>query len=207
MTKQPESPSTAPPPKANILLRFLRARRGVAAIEFGMVSIPLLGLICAIVETAFVYFVHGQFDYAISKVQRSVMVNTFSTNATQSMASFRTTYVCPVLPAYFNCSYVILNIQAYSSTTNFSTVGAAMSQAWYSSPTANVNLGAPGNIVVLQAFYPMPVYLSILVATGPQSNAASNLLGQTSKSVFTNPNGAGFVHAIFTTYVFRNEPQ
>jgi hypothetical protein len=44
------------------------------------------------------------------------------------------------------------------------------------------------------------------VATGANGNGATNLTNQASNSVYANPNGAGFVHAIFSTAVFRNEP-
>jgi hypothetical protein len=85
-------------------------------------------------------------------------------------------------------------------------VAGSISRGWYNSPSVNVNLGQHGDIVVFQAFYPMPVYLSVLVATGAHGNGAANIYNHASNSVYANPHGAGFVHAIFSTAVFRNEP-
>lgn len=190
-----------------LLSHFVRANRGAAAVEFAMVSIPFLGLLCAIFETAFVFFTHESFDYAVANVARQAVINRFKNNSTPTASSFLTNTFCPALPAFIDCTKVTLNIQAYPSTTNFSAVARGLGKAWYRSPSVNVNLGAPGDIVVFQAFYPMPVYLSVLMATGAQGNRAANLYNQASNSVYANPNGAGFVHAIFSTAVFRNEPQ
>jgi F0F1-type ATP synthase membrane subunit c/vacuolar-type H+-ATPase subunit K len=52
----------------------------------------------------------------------------------------------------------------------------------------------------------MPVYLSVLIATGVNGQGVGNLYDHASGSIYVNPNGSGFVHAIFATVVFRNEP-
>jgi Flp pilus assembly protein TadG len=190
-----------------LLSRFARSRKGATAVEFAMVSIPFLGLLCAIFETAFVFFTHEAFDNAVANVARKVLINNFDGNATQTASNFLTSSFCPALPSFIDCTKVTLNVQAYNpSTSNFSTIAGAMGQGWYNTPATNVNLGQPGYIVVFQAFYPMPVYLSVLVATGAHGNGAQNLYNRASNSVYANPNGAGFVHAIFSTAVFRNEP-
>lgn len=203
------APSNSKAPRGlRLLLRFAGHRTGVAAIEFAMVSIPLLGLICAIFETAFVFFTHQAFENAISNVARQVLVNAYVSNNAPTAQSFRTNYVCPLLPSFINCSKVALNVQAYPPGTNFSAIG--VNNNWYSSSYSAtqtaLNLGLPGYTVVFQAFYPMPVYLSVLTATGTSSNGAANLYGQASGSIIGNPGGSGFVHAIFSTMVFRNEP-
>ncbi len=54
----------------------------------------------------------------------------------------------------------------------------------------------------------MPIYLSVLLATGANGNQAANLYGQSSNTVRTNPiTGSGLVHDIYSVMVFRNEPQ
>ncbi|WP_294534380.1 TadE/TadG family type IV pilus assembly protein [uncultured Rhodoblastus sp.] len=187
--------------------RFARSRNGAAAVEFAMVSIPFLGLLCAIFETALVLFTHAAFDNAVNNVARKVLINNFTGNSTPTASNFLANSFCPALPSFIDCSKVTLNIQAYNpSTSNFSSVSGSIGRGWYNSPSTNVNLGQPGYIVVFQAFYPMPVYLSVLVATGAHGNGAANLYNGSSNSVYANPHGAGFVHAIFSTAVFRNEP-
>jgi len=192
----------------NVFARFGRSRKGVAAIEFGMVAIPFLGLLCAIFETAFVFFTHEAFDLAVSASARKILVNTYTTSSSQSAATFKTNVLCPAMPSFITCANVVLNVQA-PATSSFSTVGSSLNQTWYATNNDQtiLHLGQPGSIVVFQAFYPMPVYLSVLVASG--SNGARNLYASTSNSIYANPvaGGTGFVHAIFSTVVFRNEPQ
>ena len=131
-----------------------------------------------------------------------MLVNEFTSNATPTTSAFKTSVFCPALPSFINCNKVTLNIQAYDpATTSFATVASSIGKSWYNNPAPNVSLGQPGWIVLFQAFYPMPVYLSVLVATGTNGNGVSNLNGQTSNSIYNNPNGSGFVHAIFSTNV------
>ncbi|WP_374547758.1 TadE/TadG family type IV pilus assembly protein [Rhodoblastus sp.] len=190
-----------------LLARFGRSRGGVTAVEFAMVAVPFLGLLCAIFETAFVFFAQASFDNAVNNVARQVLVNAFASNATQTTASFKTTTFCPALPSFIKCANVTLNVQSFDpSTTNFASVASSIGKSWYNNQAANVNLGARGWIVLFQAFYPMPVYLSVLTVSGPTNTGVANFYGQASGSVYTNPNGSGFVHAIFSTVVFRNEP-
>lgn len=203
--------------------RFARSRKGVAAIEFGMVAIPFLALLCAIFETAFVFFVHESFDAAVETVAREVATNQYyqyssSNGAAATTTPTATTFLnvvpvpqsgasngaslCNSLPSFIDCSKVVLNVQNYCTTasasctspTNWSNV--TINESWYTTnntSTNTVNLGNPGDIVVFQAFYPMPVYLSVLTANGTASNSVLAY-------------GSGFVHAIFSTFVFRNEP-
>lgn len=195
-------PSSAPSKILGLFRRFARGRKGVVAIEFAMVAVPFLGLACAIFETAFVYFVNEAFDNAVNKVARQVLVNSISSSTATDMGTFRTNYFCPQLPSFITCANVSLNIQPAAS---FSAAASALGTSWIGSPPSNVNLGQPGGIVVLQAYYPMPVYLSVLVATGSNGRGVSNLYGHTSNTVYQS--GSAFVHAIFSTMVFRNEPQ
>jgi Flp pilus assembly protein TadG len=185
-----------------LLVRFVRGRRGVVLAEFAMVAVPFLGLLAAIFETAFVFLVQATFDNTVNNVARQVLVNSFSANSTQAASSFLQNTFCPALPSFIQCNEVRLNIQPYSSWSSV-TPGTG----WYNNPPANVNLGQPGDIVVFQAFYGMPVYFSVLMASGTNLQVFSNLYNHTSNSVYVDPNNSAlFVHAIFSTVAFRNEP-
>jgi Flp pilus assembly protein TadG len=195
------------PTTTRLFRRFSRSRKGATAVEFAIVAVPFLGLLCAIFETAFVFFIQEAFDNSVNTVARQVLINAFSSNSTQTASSFKTNTFCPALPSFINCANVTLNVQAFDpSTTGFSSVASSISKSWYNNPSSNVNLGQQGWIVLFQAFYPMPVYLSVLVATGPGSSGIANFNNHAAGSVYSNPNGSGFVHAIFSTVVFRNEP-
>jgi len=190
--------------RRSALARFARDRRGVAALEFAMVSIPFFGLLCATFETAFVYFNHEVFDNAVEKVARQILVNQnqYST-AAQTATAFKNATgangysLCGSLPSYFDCNKVIVNISTPSDKL-FATAATNTTEAFIANPTTNVTVPAPGAIVVFQAFYPMPIYLSVLLSDG------TNLYKQTSGSVM-NSSGT-MVHKIYSVVVFRNEP-
>lgn len=192
------------PPRRSLPARFARDRRGVAALEFGMVSIPFLGLLCAIFETAFVVYTHEVFDNTVTHVARQILANQYP-NSQQSMSSFISASgtngysLCGgtppySLPSYFICSNIRVNITTVTSNT-FGGV-AAITDSFITNPQATTNLSVPqaGDIVVFQAYYPMPIYLSVLLANGPYGNQVTNLYG------------AEMVHNIFSVAVFRNEP-
>ncbi len=192
----------APTEKRGLIARFVRGRGGGVTTEFAIVAVPFLGLLAAIFETAFVFLVQEVFDNTVNNVARQVLVNSFTGNTTQTASSFLQNTFCPALPSIIQCSKVTLNIQASATWP-----AAAPGTNWYNNPPANVNLGQPGDIVVFQAFYPMPIYFSVLVANGTNLGSISNFYNRTSNSVYVDPNNAAlFVHAIFSTVAFRNEP-
>lgn len=201
-----EQRGTQSPPalteKPRLLARLVRGRGGAVVTEFAIVAVPFLGLLAAIFETAFVFLVQEVFDNTVNNVARQILVNRFTGNTTQTASSFLQNTFCPALPSIVQCSKVTLNIQA-SATWPAATPGTS----WYTNPPANVNLGQPGDIVVFQAFYPMPIYFSVLVASGTSLSSVSNFYNHSSKSVYVDPNNSAlFVHAIFSTVAFRNEP-
>ncbi len=216
--KSAPPPTAAPARRKGLLRRFARSRGGVTAIEFAMVAIPFLGLLCAIFETAFIFFVHEAFDSAVGTVAREVATNQYSFTTAPTSATLMTANPGTAtnenlkyfLPSFINSTKVVLNVQCYTTqgtagctqVTGWSAL-AVTDQTWYTQPAATtMNLGVAGDIVVFQAFYPMPVYLSVLVATG--SGGVSDLYNHASGAVMSY--GSGFVHAIFSTFVFRNEP-
>jgi Flp pilus assembly protein TadG len=209
-----ETSAKPAPARRGLLARFARDRRGVVALEFGMVSIPFLGLLCAIFETAFVFYNHEIFDTTVAHVARQILINQYSTT-TQTAANWVNATgtngysLCGSLPSYFLCSNVRVNITASAAGGTFSSLSGTITENFLNSnPTStNVNLGQPGSIVVFQAFYAMPIYLSVLLAAGSKGNQVNNLYSQASNSVIANPiTGSGLVHNIYSVVVFRNEP-
>lgn len=53
--------------------RFARQQDGAAAIEFGLIALPFLGLLFAIMETALVFFAGQTLETATSKSARLIM--------------------------------------------------------------------------------------------------------------------------------------
>jgi Flp pilus assembly protein TadG len=173
-------------PRRSMLARFFRRRDGSAAVEFAMVSLPFLGLVFAIVQTAIIFMAQQQLETATEQAGRLLLTGQ-AQNGGWTQAQF-TTKVCAQIYALFNCNKVMVDVQtatAFTSantgapTLTFNTSGA-VTNTWAYQP------GNPGDIVVMRVMYQWPL------VKGPLSFNLSNL-----------SNGD---RLLIATAVFRNEP-
>lgn len=167
------------------LRRFARAQDGAAAIEFGLVAVPFLAILFAIMETAFVFFAGQSLEFAVAQSGRLIM-----TGQAYAAGYDQTSYknaVCANVVALFDCANKL-----YVSVQNFTTFANATTSPPYDSSgqldTSKMvyQPGNPGDVVVVSFYYQWPIYVSLL------SNNLSNQSGQN--------------RLLVATSVFRNEP-
>lgn len=188
---------------SRLVRRFRRNKDGTTAIEFAMISVPFMGILFAIFETAFVFFATEALETAVSEAARTVM-----TGQVQGMASvtnaaqFKDQLICnpaaprvSMLPSFIDCTKLIVDVRRVTGNTF---ANADMTKAFITNPTETYDPGGASCVVVVRAAYPMPVYLSILSTTGMSANGTVTS-GQTSW------NGS-MVHMLLGTAAFRNEP-
>ena len=181
--------------------RFRADRRGATAVEFALIAVPFFALIAASVETALVLFATSGVEAAVADAARLVMTGQAQTYTTS--AAFRDATICAptaharILPAFIDCSKLMVDVRpaGTSGATSFSNADTTRDFTLATSQTYCP--GAPGDIVVVRAAYPMPVYFAILTATGLVATG-------TSKAGLTSWNG-GTAHMILGTSAFRNE--
>lgn len=186
--------------RASVLRRFFRDTQAATAVEFALVSVPFLGLLFAIFETALVFFTAQGVEAATAEAARKIMTGQAQgdgavTNADQ----FRSTYLCPttgsLMPSFVNCNNVIVDVRKASAWSS-----ADLSSSFFTEANHKYCTGNTSEIVVLRVGYPMPVYLSVLamnsLAIGGITKVTAGL---------TNVNGS-MTHLIIATSVFRNEP-
>ena len=189
---------------ARALRRFKRDRKGVSAVEFGLVSVPFLGLFCAIFETGFVYLNSVGLDAAVQTAARNILTGNAQlagVNGTvTSAAQFRTTYLCPstgpqVLPSFITCANLIIDVRPATSFASADTTND------FYSNTSNQEFcpGAPGTITIVRVAYPMPVFLQIVAK-------ATSLFDISAGLVSNVPNLSGTYHLLMATSVFQTEP-
>ena len=99
-------------------------------------------------------------DYATAKAARQVMIGTVQ-NAGTSQAAFQT-LVCSNLPAAFNCSNVIVNIQTATEAAQpggyyafVNSDQSALIIPTLSNSSAQYSLGSQGSYEYLQVIYPI----------------------------------------------------
>ncbi len=181
-----------------IAVRYFRDTEGATAVEFALVSVPFLGLLFAIFETAFVFFTAQTVEAATAEAARQVMTGQAKALAGQTATTFRNSYICSpvapmvrILPSYIDCSTIVVDVRV---ATNWST--SDQSKSFMSDATNSYCTGNGSDVIVLRVGYYMPVYLSVLSMNGLG-------LGQTSKVTSGLTNNK---HLIVATSVFQNEP-
>jgi Flp pilus assembly protein TadG len=175
-------PSKAP--KANILRRFRRNRRGSAAVEFALVAPVFFAVLFAIIELALVFFASQILETVTQDTSRLIMTGQ-AQNASYTQASFKDA-VCAKLTVMFDCvNGVSIDVQSYKQ---FSTVDVAdpIDAGKNFVPPNNYLPGGPGDIVVVRLFYKWPLFV-----TGLGFNPA---------------NIAGNKRLLTATAAFQNEP-
>lgn len=193
-----------------LLGRFGNNQNGATAVEFAMVSVPFLGLLFAIFETAFVFFVTEALESAVADAGRTIMTGNASTYT--SADAFRTGVICPttgkkLIPSFITCGNLMIDVRTVGTSGSIgfgSATSGNTSKSFYTDPsTMKFCIGSTGDTVIMRMVYPMPVYLSVLTA----SNVGDVFKSTTGQTTYTSADGsAGLKHMLMGTAAFRNEP-
>ncbi|MBV8791223.1 MAG: pilus assembly protein [Pseudolabrys sp.] len=163
---------------------FVRHKKGAAAIEFGLVAVPFIALIFAIMETALVFFAGQSLEAAVATSGRLVMTGQ-AQNGNWSQSQFKT-QVCNTTSVLFDCANKLyVNVQNFSDFTS-ATATPPYNNGQLDTTKMQYQPGTQGSIVVVQLYYQWPIYVSLL---------SNNL---------SNQNGGN--RLLIATAAFKNEP-
>jgi len=166
--------------------RFLRREDGAVAVEFGLVMLPFLAIMFAIMETALVFFASQTLETAVADSARLIL-----TGQAQSQSLTQATFknaVCARIYGLFDCQNgVYVNVQTYSSFGSITYTPPLDSNNNLVSSNFVYQPGGPGDIVVVQLFYQWPIYVSLM-----NLSSLSNMSGNK--------------RLLVATAAFRNEP-
>jgi Flp pilus assembly protein TadG len=148
---------------AQLVRRLLRRDDGSAAIEFGLVIVPFLGLMFAILETALVFFAGQVLETAVADSARLILTGQ-ADSAGYNATTFKT-QVCNRLLALFDCTKLQLDV---ATTTSFSV--ANLSRPLVPDPlnpgkmkvdtsSFGYQSSNPGQIVVVRVVYEWPTFV------------------------------------------------
>lgn len=170
---------------ADAARRLLRDRDGAVAVEFGLVAVPFLAILFAIMETAIVFFSGQVLETAVANSARLILTGQAQTgNYTQ--AQFKTA-VCGKIYGLFDCTNgIYVDVRNYSA---FSAVDLSMpvdNNKNFTPNSMQFAPGGPGCITVVRLFYQYPIYLSL--------------------AGFSLSNLSGGKRLLAATAAFRNEP-
>jgi Flp pilus assembly protein TadG len=166
------------------LRRFARHQRGAAAIEFGLVIVPFVALLFAIIETAIVFFASQVLETAVADSARLILTGQ-AQNGGYNQTTFKNA-VCARISGLFDCSggiYVdvrtFADFAAISMTSPVDGNGNLVNNFVYQP-------GKAGQIVVVRLLYQWPIYMQIW------------------NPLLTNMSGNK--RLLIATAAFRNEP-
>ena len=159
--------------------------RGATAVEFALLSIPLIALILFTLQLAIVSFYDQALQTATEQAARQLMVGS-AQNSGLTQAQFKTA-VC-AKASMFTCSGLMVDVQSASAFSQVSTSSLSptydasgnVTNSWTYSP------GAAGDVVIMRVMYGWPI------VGGPFAFGLSN-----------QPNGT---FLLIATAVFKNEP-
>jgi Flp pilus assembly protein TadG len=149
--------------------RFRDARSGATIVEFAMIAPVFLAMLIAILETTLFLFAQATLQNAAVASGRL-----FMTGQDQGAGTTQTQFqnqICPMVSALFNCTALMVNVQAYTDFSSANTTAptltynsnGSVSNSWSYTP------GTPGQVMVVQLIYQWPII------GGPFGYVLSNL--------------------------------
>lgn len=172
-------------PRTMLLLsRFRRAQEGAAAVEFAMVALPFFMLLYAIIDISMIFFATTTLENGIVAAARQIRTGTVQANG-MTAAQFRT-LVCNQISMMLACDARLgIDVRTYSGFGNVASP-PALDANGNMSGNLTFNPGAPGDVVVVRAFYTWPIM------TPTMGQSLSNM--------------AGGNRLLEASIAFRNEP-
>lgn len=175
---------------AGIAKRFCRSEDGSAAIEFGVVALPFLAMLFAIIQTALIFFGNQILETANGDAARLIMTGQAQTQSFDA-ASYKTN-LCARIKGLMDCAGVSIDVKSYPTFAAASASGfnpPLDAEGKLAKDTLGFNPGGAGDIVVVRAMYEFPIFI-------PQ-------LGQIDLNLGNMP---GNKRLLVATAAFRNEP-
>jgi Flp pilus assembly protein TadG len=164
--------------------RFLTDRKGVAAIEFALLALPLFMLIFAIIEISVMFLVNSAMDASVQKISRMIRTGEIASSRV-SQADFKAK-ICNEMLLSFSCSGNLLVkvdiLSNLSSATGANPINASGNLA----VTETYNIGKGSDYVLVQAFLPWDAVVNFFTFSSNKLADGRYLLG--------------------SSVLFRNEP-
>ena len=170
--------------------RFRRAERGVTAMEFALVSLPLMLMTFGLLELAMVFLANVTLDNATYMAAREIRTGEFQTGSATAQSDFKSLVCTRMTWLNSRCATDLwVSVQTFAS---FATLAASPSANPITfNPITNppcFSPGQPTDIVLVQTYFEWNLFTPLL------NNALENMGGGSGKRLLTS------------TTAFRNEP-
>jgi Flp pilus assembly protein TadG len=160
--------------------RLARNSDGAALLEFALIGPAFLALLVAILQTGVVFLFQQTLQTATTQTARLIMTGQAQTQNISSATFLKD--VCSAAGDVFDCSKLSANIQTFTTFSGMQ-MNNPVSGGTFTMPS-NYSLGGPGDIVLVQVFYQLPVVTAPLGYTMANTSSGNALL--TATAVFRN---------------------
>jgi Flp pilus assembly protein TadG len=153
-----------------LLRRFRDNGKASAAVEFAILAPIFFALLFAIIETALMFFASQILETMTQDSARMILTGQAQT-ANYQQADFKQ-YVCSRIPAIFSCNNIVVNVQSFPSFSSASFGNPFDASCQVQSGNVQYNPGGPGDVVLVQVFYPWQLFVTGLgfnIANCPNS--------------------------------------
>lgn len=138
--------------------KFARRKDGAAAVEFGIVVVPFLAILFAIIETALVFFAGQVLETAAADAGRLIM-----TGQAQKLGLNANTFknfVCTRIFGLFDCQAGLqLDVRTYQSFANATALKPIDQNGNLDTSGFTYQPGVAGDIVVIRLVYQWPTFV------------------------------------------------
>lgn len=124
-------------------------------VEFALIAPAFIALLVAIFQTTMFLFAQSNLQAAATEAARLFMTGQ-AQNSGMTQAQL-TAAICPTVKALFNCGSLVINVESASSASGLSTSTPQMYNAQGQLTTGTFAPGSPGDLMIVQVGYPLPV--------------------------------------------------
>jgi Flp pilus assembly protein TadG len=169
--------------------RGLRSDRTAgAALEFAVVALPFITFLVFLLEIGYDFFAQVALDYGVQTAARQIQVG--NAQGANTVALFKTDYLCPALSGLLPCSSVTVNVTPITSDY-YSSVSATLpvnSSGTFSTSAFTYCPGSPNQLMLVQAYYLSPSLVAAVVPSMAASTAGGLERVTVSSMAFINEN-------------------
>jgi Flp pilus assembly protein TadG len=155
---------------------FKGAQQGATAVEFALIAPAFIAMLVAIFQTTVFLFAQANLQAAASQAGRLFMTGQ-AQNGGMTQAGFQAA-VCPMVQTLFTCSSLVIFVQSASSASGLNTATPQMYNSQNQLSSGSFNPGSPGDLMVVQIGYPLPVVTGPLgFMLGGNANGTASVWG------------------------------
>jgi Flp pilus assembly protein TadG len=161
----------------------------VTAVEFGLVSVPIMLMTFGLLELAMVFLVGATLDTATEIASRKIRTGEFQTSAGNTPQDFKNLVCGQMSWLSGQCAANLwVDVRTFSTFNGLATAPPVNTATFHPPAGLCFSVGQPTDIVLVRAYYEWSLFTPLL------NNALENMGGGSGKRL------------ISSTTAFRNEP-